>query len=168
MAIGEEVKKTINAEESPLENAPTEDLGVAETTEEEWIGEEGETEKPTAPRPEKQAAPKKQPPTPRKKPVIPQVKDPVTIKIEKIMEEDLKDFFTTLSPIAQQEFKIKGEETAYKIRDLLKASHVKVKNILRLIIEWLRMLPGINKFFLEQEAKIKTDKIILLSKRTEL
>ena len=29
-----------------------------------------------------------------------------------------------------------------------------------LIREWLKVIPGINKFFLEQTVKIKTDKII--------
>ncbi len=91
-------------------------------------------------------------------------KDPVMIKIEKIMEDGLNDSFQRLSPVAKQEFKLKGEQTASKIRDLLKSSHIKVKKILRLILDWLRMLPGINHFFLEQEAKIKTDKIIALKK----
>ena len=44
----------------------------------------------------------------------------------------------------------------------MKSTKVKVKKILKLILEWLRILPGINRFFLEQEAKIKTDRIIQL------
>ena len=66
-----------------------------------------------------------------------------------------------------QEFKIKGEETAGKIRELLKSTHIKVKKIFRLIYEWLRLLPGVNKFFLEQEAKIKTDNIVLIQKEQD-
>ncbi|MDO8499364.1 MAG: hypothetical protein Q7S66_01745 [bacterium] len=93
-------------------------------------------------------------------PVIPTFKDDTTIKIEKIMEEDLKEIFATLSPITKQEFKLKGETTAAKIRELLKSSHSKAKKIFALIVEWLKILPGINRFFLEQEAKIKTDKMI--------
>jgi len=89
-------------------------------------------------------------------------KDEVTKKIEKIMESGLSDAYNRLSPIAKQEFKIKGEETANDIRDLLNNTKIKVKKIIKLIIEWLSMLPGINKFFLEQEAKIKTDRIIEL------
>jgi len=94
--------------------------------------------------------------------VMPQVKDELTIRIEKVMEEDLADVFRELSRVQQQEFKMKGEETAYKIRQTLKKTHVKVKEIFKLLIEWLKMLPGINKFFLEQEAKIKADKILAL------
>ncbi len=96
----------------------------------------------------------------RPKKVIPQVRDEVTLKIEHVLEDGLSDSFQRLSPIAQQEFKIKGEETAVKIRELLTSTHVKVKKILALILDWLKLLPGVNRFFLEQEAKIKADRII--------
>ncbi len=105
-------------------------------------------------------------PTIKRRPAMPPpAKDETIIKIEKILEDGLNDSYQRLSPIARQEFKLKGEQTATQIRDLLKDSHVKVKKILRLILDWLRMLPGINHFFLEQEAKIKTDKIISLKNR---
>lgn len=103
-------------------------------------------------------------PQSRQKRTIPTFKDEVSVKIEKIMEEGLEKAYQELSPIAQQEFKMKGESAAIQIRELLKSTHVKVKKIFRLILEWLKMLPGINKFFLEQEAKIKTDKIIAIKK----
>ncbi len=99
--------------------------------------------------------PKKQKPT-----KIPQVRDELTVKVEKIMEEGLVDAFKELNPIERQEFKMKGEETALKIRELLKATHVKIKKIFKLLFEWLKVLPGINRFYLEQEAKIKSDKIV--------
>lgn len=96
---------------------------------------------------------------------IPQNKDEVTVKIEKIMEDGLNDSFQRLSPVAKVEFKLKGEQTAAKIAELMKSTHVKAKKILQLIMDWLKMLPAINRFFLEQEAKIKTDKIIALKNR---
>ena len=95
---------------------------------------------------------------------IPQMRDEVTLKIEKIMEDGIGDAFGRLSPVAQQEFKLRGEETARTIRELLNSTHVKVKKIFQLILEWLKMLPGINHFFLEQEAKIKTDRILAVKK----
>ena len=105
-------------------------------------------------------------PTPKPRPTMPlPAKDAVMVKIEKIMEEGLNDSFQRLSPVAKQEFKLKGEQAASQIRELLKGAHVKVKKILRLILDWLRVLPGINHFFLEQEAKIKTDKIIALKNK---
>ena len=93
---------------------------------------------------------------------IPQVRDKITIQVEKIMETGLSDAYKEMSPTQQQEFKIKGEKTAMEIRDLLRAGKIKIKKIIRLLISWLRLLPGVNKFFLEQEAKIKADKIIAL------
>jgi hypothetical protein len=92
------------------------------------------------------------------------IRDQLTRRVEKILEEGLAEPFHRLSPLAQQEFKLKGEQTASKIGELLKSTHIKVKKIFQLIMEWLKLLPGINRFFLEQEAKIKTDRIIALHK----
>lgn len=96
------------------------------------------------------------------KPIIPQVKDEMTQKIEKIMEEDLKDAFLELTPVQKQEFKIKGDEVLGKIRLLMNKTKINIKKIIKLLLSWLKILPGINKFFLEQEAKIKADKILAL------
>ena len=86
----------------------------------------------------------------KKQTAIPQVRDVLTVEIEKVMEEGLKEAFQELNPIQRQEFKIKGEQTALQIRVLLKAAHVQIKKIFRLIVKWLKILPGINRFFLEQ------------------
>ncbi|MFH1286805.1 MAG: hypothetical protein ABII02_03575 [Candidatus Magasanikbacteria bacterium] len=93
---------------------------------------------------------------------VPQVRDEITMKVEKIMEDGLADAFKELTPVQQQEFKIKGEETAFKIRAILSSAKGKVKSIFKLLLEWLKILPGINIFFLEQEAKIRADKIMSL------
>ena len=105
-------------------------------------------------------------PKKQKMAAIPQVQDTVTRQVEQILEAGLGDAFQALTPIQKQEFKIKGEETARKIRDLLRDAHMKVKKIFRLILQWLKILPGLNRFFLEQEAKIKADKIIALKHMT--
>lgn len=89
-------------------------------------------------------------------------KDPMISNIEKIMEEGIADAYQELTAIQKQQFKIKGEETARAIKKLLKETKVKVKKVFELLFEWLKLLPGINRFFLMQEAKIKTDKIIAL------
>jgi len=107
--------------------------------------------------------PQKQKPT-----NIPQFRDELTVKVEKIMEEGLVDAFKELDTIEREEFKMKGEETAYQIRELLKATHVKIKKIFRLLFSWLKLLPGINRFYLEQEAKIKADKIMSLKAQDDI
>lgn len=93
------------------------------------------------------------------------IQDELTEEIEEVMEEGLKDAYKELTPVQQQEFKIKGEETAIEIRKLFKQGKAKIKKIFKLIFEWLKTLPGINKFYLEQEAKIKADKIFHLGKK---
>lgn len=93
---------------------------------------------------------------------IPQLRDEITLKVEKIMEAGLEDAYREMSPVQQQEFKLKGEKTATEIRELLRSGRIKIKKIIFLLMSWLRFLPGVNKFFLEQEAKIKADKIIAL------
>ena len=89
------------------------------------------------------------------------------LEIERIMEDDLEEAYQRMSPELKNKFKEKGEETATKISLLLQKARVKAKNILELLKDWLKMVPGINKFFLEQEAKIKTDKILKLKNKND-
>lgn len=98
---------------------------------------------------------------------VPVVRDEMTVKVEKILSAGLEDTYAKLSPVARQEFKLKGEQTAVKIRELLQSAKIKVKKIFNLILQWLSLLPNINRFFLEQEAKIKTDRVIELKKQAE-
>ena len=91
------------------------------------------------------------------------VKDPVVAQIESVMSEDLTDLFLALSPEKQAEFQQKGEETASAIKEMLMQAKVNVKKIFELLRDWMKLLPGVNKFFLEQEAKIKADKILVLA-----
>ena len=95
---------------------------------------------------------------------IPQVRDAVTRQVEQIMAAGLEDAYREMTPLQRQEFKIEGEKTAWEIRNLLRAGRAKIKKIFQLILRWLRLLPGVNKFFLEQEAKIKADKIMAMNR----
>jgi hypothetical protein len=80
--------------------------------------------------------------------------------IDKILADGLGDIFLKMSPAKQKEFQAKGEETTKKIALLLKETKVRVSKIVELIKKWLKLIPGVNKFFLEQETKLKVDKII--------
>ncbi len=80
--------------------------------------------------------------------------------IEKILSEDLDELYFNLPPHEQQRFKESGEQAARRIEALMGAVKVKVKEVFRLIRDWMALIPGINKFFVEQEAKIKTEKIL--------
>lgn len=81
-------------------------------------------------------------------------------EIESVLEEDLGDLYFQLPPQEQQRFKIEGEKTARNINNLLSDLKLKVSRVADLIRGWLQLIPGVNKFFLEQETKIKTDKIV--------
>jgi hypothetical protein len=91
-------------------------------------------------------------------------KDPVLVQIESVLEEDLTDLFLAMSPDFQARFKKVGEDTAQQIKALLEQTKVNFHKIFSLIKHWLKLIPGVNRFFLEQEAKIKTDKIRLFDK----
>jgi len=96
------------------------------------------------------------------------IKSPVLEKIEDVLEEDLEDIYFQMPAEKQAAFKEVGEVTASKIAVLLGTVKVQVKKILSLIIEWLRIIPHVNKYFLEQEAKIKTDKLLDLKEQGEI
>lgn len=88
------------------------------------------------------------------------IKDELEEKIEEIMSEDLGEEYKKMSPKEQQKFKEVGEETASKIKKILIKSKVNIRKIIGLLVKWLKMIPGINKYFLQQEAKIKADKLL--------
>jgi len=94
--------------------------------------------------------------------IVPLGKNEALVKIEGILEEDLEDAYFKMEPALQKKFKTKGEETAKKIEEILAKTKVKTKKIFKLILAWLKIIPGVSKFFVRQEAKIKTDKIIHL------
>jgi hypothetical protein len=83
-------------------------------------------------------------------------------EIDKILSEGLNDAFLAMPPAKQQEFKREGEETVKKINVLLSHAHTSLSKIISLIKNWLSFIPGVNRFFLSQEAKIKSDQIMKL------
>jgi hypothetical protein len=85
-------------------------------------------------------------------------------QIDQILSEGLDEIFLSLTPTEQKKFKEEGDKTVLKINELLTQAKVKVKKIINLIKMWLKIIPKINSHFLEQEAKIKADKIIKLKK----
>jgi len=155
VSVDQEVAKQPLPEEQVEEQRETEgDKGGQEGTREEKV----EIEEPVAVDSEASA--------PLATPVaIASQKDVLTKQIESILEEDVMDLYLSMTPQDQQVFKTKGEETLSKIRVLLTKTKVNAKKIFQLIREWLKMIPGVNRFFLEQEAKIKTDKILLASEQ---
>ncbi|MCK5510165.1 hypothetical protein KAI65_01290 [Candidatus Parcubacteria bacterium] len=81
-------------------------------------------------------------------------------KIESVLEKGLDDIYLAMPKENREKFKQEGEKTVVEINDLFERGKATMKKIVNLIKKWLGSIPGINRFFIEQEAKIKTDEII--------
>jgi hypothetical protein len=90
--------------------------------------------------------------------------------VEKILSKSLGDLFKELPPHRKEEFKLAGEKLA---RQALVELKIKSKNkvssitLVRMVRDWLKLIPGINKFYLEQEAKLIADQLLLYKKQKE-
>ncbi len=87
-------------------------------------------------------------------------KDVLTQEIEDVLAEDLGDIYKNLPPEKQKKFKEEGEKTATRIKQMIETGKLHGRKLVQLIIHWLKLIPGVNTFFLEQESKIKADKLI--------
>jgi len=81
-------------------------------------------------------------------------------KIEAILEEDLEELYFKMDETHRRIFKEEGEKTAHQIEQVIITSKSIAFKIVELIKHWLNFIPGLNKFFVDQAAKIKADKII--------
>jgi hypothetical protein len=86
--------------------------------------------------------------------------------IDSILSDGLNETFLAMSPEKQRVFKAEGEATTKKINHLLDAVKVDFGKIVRLIKHWLGLITGTNRFFLDQEAKIKADQIIKIKDKS--
>ncbi|MBU4369849.1 hypothetical protein KKG58_03765 [Patescibacteria group bacterium] len=119
---------------------------------------------------EQVARPVKKTPTkaqPKVRPDFVKEKSETFKQIEDILSEGLEQSYQELSDDLKKEFKEKGEETASKIEILISQAKIIVHKIVDLIKVWLSIIPGMNKFFLEQETKIKTERILGLKEKKE-
>ena len=97
----------------------------------------------------------------------PQTKSERQLAIENVMTDGLQDVYLNLDEPHRLLVKQEGERVAGVIENLIEAGKAAAKRVLFLIRDWLEKIPGVNKYFLEQESKIKTDKIMALAKKTE-
>src|SRR3989339_53069 len=103
--------------------------------------------------------------------IEPKLEKPITVlqkhkerekKIEEVLAQDLDEFYLSMGEEKRMEFKVVGEKTARTINTMIETGKVHAKKIIELIRKWLSIVPGINKFFVEQKTKIKTDKTLKL------
>jgi len=94
--------------------------------------------------------------------VLPIQKSPLLLEIESIMEENLREIYQNMPDELKLRFNSEGEKTAGEINNLMQSLKATTKKLIEALKKWLLIIPGINKFFLEQEAKIKADKIMAI------
>lgn len=92
-------------------------------------------------------------------------KDETTKRVEGVLEEGLAETYKAMDPGSQKKFRDEGERVTGEIVGMMKKAKVKARKVLDLIRGWLRIIPRVNPYFLDQEAKIKTDKVMHLSDR---
>ena len=90
------------------------------------------------------------------------MQDDILIEVEKILEEDLGELVSNMNAKDREKFEKKGLEVSGQIAQMVRTFKLKMEKVVILIREWLQAIPGVNKYFLEQEAKIKSDKIMHL------
>lgn len=90
--------------------------------------------------------------------------DEVAEDVQKILEDGLEEAVVAMSADAKERFFQKGKEIGALVAEMVRTYKVEVKRVLRMLKEWLTTIPGVNRFFLEQEAKIKTDRILELER----
>lgn len=88
---------------------------------------------------------------------------PLFVEIESILADNLQTVYAGLPEEVKLIFKAKGEEVAHTIQVMIENAKVKARRVLKLIVQWLKLIPGMNQFFLEQEATIKTQKLLALA-----
>ncbi len=94
-------------------------------------------------------------------PTLP-TKDPTVRAVEAVLEEDLGEAYQKMQPALQQKFRKEGERVTAQIVEMVRHAKVNARLVLKLLTDWLKLIPGVNHFFLTQEAKIKTDRILKL------
>lgn len=153
------------AQESPASEAapaekpviPVETLPIPEITKETVPAE------PEQPTPSKKAQTQAQPSQvpAAAAPVQAQPEKTETRKqIESILQEGLGPVFLQMDQKERMAFTQAANETASKLEVLVTQFKASAKEVLRLIKVWLAKIPRVNKYFLEQASKIKTDEIL--------
>ncbi|MDA0208536.1 MAG: hypothetical protein O3B64_04025 [bacterium] len=81
------------------------------------------------------------------------------VEIETDLSKGLEDVYAALPESVKPAFRARGEEIAKEIVIMVESGKFAMKKVIDLIRSWLKMIPGVNRFFVEQEAKIRADKI---------
>lgn len=89
-------------------------------------------------------------------------KDPELMRVERVLEDGLWEYFLELPPAARAKFRKEGEELAVHLLSWLMSPETQPYDVWKASRRWLGSMPGVHFAFLEQESKIKTGKVIKL------
>lgn len=109
---------------------------------------------------ERSPAPQATAATSAKPEATPDLKDKYRVKVERILEQNLWDMYFALPAGSREKFKAEGENAAAALRAAIETKKVKPRIVLNAVHKWLKTIPKVNPYFLEQEAKIKTDQVM--------
>lgn len=93
-------------------------------------------------------------------PAVP--KTHVRKEIESVLAEHINTMLAGMDEQQKTQFKMQANETASSIEGLVNTAKATAKKVIRLITDWLKLIPGVNMYYIEQEAKIKADRILEL------
>lgn len=88
-------------------------------------------------------------------------------RLRRILSEDMAELITPLTLESRREFQAEGLKTVSKLEELLRRTHIQLRQVWKLLWDWLKRLPGVNRFFLEQEVKKKTEEIMELKEELD-
>jgi hypothetical protein len=104
-------------------------------------------------------------PTPVARPAVVE-KSPLRQDIEAALaDESLQRIYAELPPATQGKFRSAGEALAARIEQMLTIGKVNLRAAHDGIEGWLSIIPRANRWYLQQEAKTKTDAILMLASR---
>lgn len=96
-------------------------------------------------------------------------KDPLLKKIEDTLaDESIVELYNALSPEKQTKFKETGELLAKDIKSWIEKGKLVAHILLNRVQAWLRQIVSVNKWYVEQMAKIIVDNVLGLAEEATL
>ncbi|MFH1430787.1 MAG: hypothetical protein ABIG71_04730 [Candidatus Uhrbacteria bacterium] len=90
-------------------------------------------------------------------------KTPLREDIEAALADDrIRELYAALEPSVQQAFRVAAERLAARIEVMIAKQKLNIDDVHEEIVDWLHIIPTINRWFLVQEAKVKTDAMLKL------
>lgn len=94
-------------------------------------------------------------------------KDPLFEAVEDILERELRPLYDAMPKAKQDLFRAVADRTTQKIRDDIAAGKLNRHRTMKWIGEWLSVIPQVNRYWIGQERKNRTDDLFDLQEREQ-